>query len=56
MIKHQMGRLGGLRHNGSAEAAVRQHQFTKGITADEDESGFYGLPTRTHLESETTEP
>ncbi|GAB2964668.1 peptidoglycan-binding domain-containing protein [Streptomyces heilongjiangensis] len=36
------------------ESAVRGYQFTR-IVLD-DESGVYGLPTRTALESETSEP
>ncbi|WP_169797970.1 peptidoglycan-binding domain-containing protein, partial [Streptomyces neyagawaensis] len=36
------------------ESAVRGYQLTRLVL--DDESGVYGLPTRTALESETSEP
>jgi peptidoglycan hydrolase-like protein with peptidoglycan-binding domain len=36
------------------EDAVRNYQWSRGITADEP--GVYGEATRTHLEAETSQP
>ncbi|MFD7388072.1 peptidoglycan-binding protein [Streptomyces sp. NPDC059852] len=41
-------------YGGSVESAVRAYQLTRVVL--DDESGVYGRPTRTALESETPEP